>query len=149
MRPAYVLLALSAVVYLVSLTCPEAFCVSGNCTNWPGYGVLLLGWTMLGQTLANDTWFANLLLFVGWALILLGRRLPAVLPSAGALGLAATFLLAQDVVTNEAGIKFAITGVRLGYWLWLASMAVALVAAMLCVRQQVTGVQSAPGPGRA
>jgi hypothetical protein len=43
----------------------------------------------------------------------------------------ASFLLAQNVITNEAGIPFPITGYRIGYWLWLGSMATTCVWAFV------------------
>jgi hypothetical protein len=33
------------------------------------------------------------------------------------------------VITNEAGMANPVTGLREGYWLWLASMATAAIAA--------------------
>jgi len=135
MRNVHYVLALSAVVYLASLTCPQAFCVSGNCTAWPGYGALLFGWLTVGQCWANSTWLANPLLLLAWILIVLGRRIPAAVSAVAALAVSASFLAADKVIVNDGGFELMMTGVRLAYWLWLVSMAIALVAALLCAKQ--------------
>jgi hypothetical protein len=46
-----------------------------------------------------------------------------------ALGLAGSFMFETSVITNEAGMANPVTGLREGYWLWLASMATAAIAA--------------------
>ena len=42
-----------------------------------------------------------------------------------------------SVITNEAGMANPITGLREGYWLWLASMAMAALAAFFAHRVPV------------
>ena len=134
MRPALFALGLSLGVYVACLV-PESFCVEGLCGEWPGYGILLFGFLAVPLSWANAAWLANPLLFLAWIATGLGRKTPAVALSVAALVLAASFMLAGTVVTNEAGLPFPITGLRLGYWLWLGSTAIALVAAMLCAKQ--------------
>ena len=41
----------------------------------------------------------------------------------------ASFMFETTVITNEAGLSNPVTGLREGYALWLASMAMAAVAA--------------------
>ncbi len=50
--------------------------------------------------------------------------------SLAALAIAASFMLAKTVVSNEGGVPMDIVGYATGYWLWLASMVVALMAAL-------------------
>jgi hypothetical protein len=125
------LLFLSVAVYIAALLQDEVFCVSGNCGDWPGYAILLFGVLAVGGNLANMAWLANPLLLATWLTTWFGRRTPSVIVGLAALVLAASFLFAGTVVSNEAGIANPITGLRLGYWLWLASAAIACTAAML------------------
>jgi hypothetical protein len=130
MSPARVVLLVALVVYAACLPF-DAFCVDGKCSDWPGWSILAFGWVYTGSTDANTVWLANPLLLLAWILVLLNKRMAAILFSLGALGLAFTFLAHESVITNEAGLAGAITGVKGGYWLWIASMVVTLVAALL------------------
>ena len=60
---------------------------------------------------------------------MLARRIPALILSLAALALAGSFMFETTVITNEAGMANPITGLREGYWLWLASMGFGVVAA--------------------
>lgn len=128
------LLALAVVVYGAALAEDEVFCVAGKCDDWPGYAVLLVGALAIGVGPANLAWLANPLALVAWVAIVAGRRWPALLLSAAALLVAASFMLAETVVTNEAGIANPVTGLGPGYWLWLASLAITGLAAATASR---------------
>lgn len=121
-RTTRVALVLSVILFAASLT-QDAFCVSGICSDWPGWSILLFG------ALGHTSWFANPLLGAAWIAALFARRVPALILALAALGLAAPFMFETSVVTNEAGMTNPVTGLRDGYWLWLASMAMAVVAA--------------------
>jgi hypothetical protein len=127
MKSSYLLL-LSIALYIACLSCSEAFCVSGRCSDWPTWSILLLGWLPVGS-LAHATWWANPLLFIAWFLIFVRVRSLASVFAAATLALAASFMLAKTVMTNEGGVPNPVTGYRMGYWLWLASMVAACVAA--------------------
>ncbi|MGJ4953958.1 hypothetical protein [Bradyrhizobium sp. HKCCYLS20291] len=116
----WLLFGLSILLYAACLPC-ESFCVDGRCSGWPSWSVLVFGFWPL--SLANLTWTANPILIVAWTfgLAKIDAILTAVL-SASALMIGASFLLANSVITNEAGIPNSITGYGTGYWLWLASM---------------------------
>jgi hypothetical protein len=129
-RTTRVALGLSAILFAASLT-QEAFCVSGICSDWPGWSVLLFG------ALGHTSWFANPLLGASWIAALFARRLPALVLSLAALGLAASFMSETSVITNEAGMANPVTGLREGYWLWLASMVFAVIAAFFARKARV------------
>ena len=131
-------LLLSLVVYAAALAQEEAFCVDGQCANWPGYAILLFGALALGDNPANMAWLANPLLLAAWIAAWMGRRGPAFIVGFAALVLAVSFSFAKTVIANEAGIASSVTGLRLGYWLWLASMAVSCAAAALAGRPSTT-----------
>lgn len=113
---------LSVILFAASLR-QDAFCVSGICSDWQGWSILLYG------ALGHTSWFANPLLGVSWIATLLARRIPALILSLAALALAGSFMFETTVITNEAGMANPITGLREGYWLWLASMGFGVVAA--------------------
>ena len=121
-RPTRVALVFSVILFAASLT-QDAFCVSGICGDWQGWSILLFG--VLGHT----SWFANPLLLASWIAAFFSRRIPALILSLAALGLAGSFMFETSVITNEAGMANPVTGLREGYWLWLASMIAAVVAA--------------------
>jgi hypothetical protein len=121
-KTARVALMLSVILFAASLT-QDAFCVSGICSDWPGWSILLFG--VLGHT----SWFANPLLLAAWIAALFARRVPATILSVAALALGTSFMFETTVITNEAGMSNPVTGLREGYALWLASMAMSAVAA--------------------
>jgi hypothetical protein len=121
-RTTRVALVLSVILFAASLR-QDAFCVSGICSDWQGWSILLFG------ALSHTSWFANPLLGVSWIATLLARRIPALILSLAALALAGSFMFETSVITNEAGMANPITGLREGYWLWLASMGFGVVAA--------------------
>lgn len=129
-RTTRVALLLSVILFAASLT-QDAFCVSGICSDWPGWSILLFG------ALGHTSWFANPLLAASWIAALFARRLPALILSLAALGLAGSFLFETSVITNEAGMANPVTGLREGYWLWLASMAMAVIAASFARKMPV------------
>ena len=127
---ARVALMLSVILFAASLT-QDAFCVSGICSDWPGWSILLFG------ALGHTSWFANPLLLASWIAALFARRLPALILSLAALGLAGSFMFETSVITNEAGMSNPVTGLREGYWLWLASMSGAVIAAFFARKAPV------------
>lgn len=122
-RTKRVALVLSVILFAASLT-QDAFCVSGICSDWPGWSILLFG-ALSGQA----SWFANPLLLAAWIAALFARRVPALILSGAALALGVSFMFETTVITNEAGMANPVTGLREGYALWLASMVAATVAA--------------------
>jgi len=129
-RTTRVALVLSVILFAESLM-HDAFCVSGICSDWTGWSILLSG------ALGHASWFANPLLLASWIAALLARRLPALLLSLAALGLAASFMFETSVITSEAGMANPVTGLREGYWLWLASMGFGVVAAAFARKMPV------------
>lgn len=125
-----VALVLSVILFAASLR-QDAFCVSGICSDWQGWSILLFG------ALGHTSWFANPLLGVSWIATLFVRRIPALILSLTALALAGSFMFETSVITNEAGMANPITGLREGYWLWLASMVFAVIAAVFARKMPV------------
>jgi hypothetical protein len=114
------------VSFLLYLSCLplDAFCASGHCSAWPGYGILLFGPLGVLASITNWTWFANPTLFVAWATLASGAEKVSAAFSVAAFAIAISFLFQREIMTNEAGILLPITGYRIGYWIWLSSIAV-------------------------
>ena len=108
----------------------SAFCEPTGCSDWPGFGILLISILGLGMTWANATWLANPPLFIAWRLIWCCKIIAALIASLLAFAVAASFPFQDVVVTNGGGIPFRIISIQIGYWLWLASTAAACVGAI-------------------
>ena len=106
-RTARVALMLSIILFAASLA-QDAFCVSGICSDWQGWSILLFG------ALGHTSWFANPLLGASWIATLFARRIPALILSLAALALAGSFMFETSVITNEAGMANPVTGLREG-----------------------------------
>jgi hypothetical protein len=124
------MLVLSIALYVTCLT-QDAFCVKGRCSDWPAWSILIVGPMGFSSSPANLTWFANPFLFASWICVWQGEKAVAFRVALVALMFAASFMLMSTVVTNEGGASFPITGLRAGYWLWLASIATTCVAVFL------------------
>lgn len=130
-EPAFLVLLASILVYIACLS-QDSFCVNGSCSDWPGWGVLMLGWIEGAiHPRAGVSWYANPVLYVAWFFISRADRKKALRFSVAALLLAAWFLLVRNVAVSEQGALSDVTGYALGYWLWLASTGLAVVAALL------------------
>ncbi len=128
--PAYLLLAFSVALYVPSL-------VLSPFGSYPGVFALLFGWLGIFNVLSSVCWLANPLLMLAWAAI--GSRQPrrwCFVAAASALVLGGSFLLMQTAMAGE-GSPGPIGPVRLGYWLWLASMVSAGWAALLLPPPQI------------
>jgi len=139
-KTARMLLIASVVLFLVSLT-QNAFCVrhdaapSGFKCDIYGIAVLVIGW--LGILTVHETgplavlpWFANPCLLAAWIAVLTSRRAAAMIFSALGALLGLSFLFARTEMISEAGgAGDPIASYGAGYWLWLASLAVAFASA--------------------
>src|SRR5215471_967366 len=128
-----VLLILSMAAFVICMPM-DSFCVSGTCSGWPSWSVLLLGWLETFDILHVGPfvalcWYANVYLFLSWAAVSMRSRLALVF-SALAVALSVSFLLGRDVVSNEGGVALPITGVAAGYWLWVASASLSVLSSL-------------------
>ena len=124
-------LSVSLLLYLLCLPF-DAFCVSGQCSE-PGYSIVLFGPLGLLLSITNWTWLANPTLFAAWITQVLGARILSAALSWAAFVIAISFLFQRDIMTNEAGILFPITGYKIGYWIWLSSIAVCCFGSMATI----------------
>jgi hypothetical protein len=90
-----------------------------------------MGW--MGLIDGYYEWLANPALLAAWLLMILGsRRGTGILMGLVSLGFALSFLrLKQLPAPGDTGAIDKITGYAIGYWLWIASIAVALIGCVV------------------
>jgi hypothetical protein len=81
-------------------------------------------------------WCANPVLWVGFLLLLARRWRGAALAGVVALGLGAVMAVSATVTVGDprADIRWSVADYRVGYWLWLASMALLAAAGLVGLR---------------
>jgi hypothetical protein len=84
-----------------------------------------LGW------LGSIAWWANPVLLVSWITLSRTPKNPilSLVLSITALALMLSFLFAGDVIADEGGGRTAVISYGAGYWCWVASAALASIAA--------------------
>jgi hypothetical protein len=120
-------LFLSIVLYLISLTQKSYCTVGGTCEYFSGLLNLIFGWFGVFMLhIPTFPWLANPLLLVSWILF---RKKPkaSFILSIVAFILMLSFLLVDEIITNEAGTKSKVVSYELGYWLWLLSSFIMLI----------------------
>jgi hypothetical protein len=139
-------LLLSLALYMSSLF-QTAFCLDptglqGNPATDCFHGWAALVWGGIGvvSAAANLTWLANPILLFAWLVILVGVRRVSIAFCLVAFAIAATFAATQTVTRPPSTAELrdaALLSLGVGYWLWLASIATALIAAILFPRSKL------------
>ena len=113
-------------MWLASLVLPVFTACGPGYDNTPGYMILLIGW--MGLLIIQPAWFANLLIVAVIIVLLLRNRVPLWLGIATPL-VAAPALFFTDMYDDRGAIP--ICHYQTGYWLWLATAGMALLATLL------------------
>jgi len=95
--------------------------------------VLAIGWLGIGYQVHE--WLANPLLLLAWILMFARNYKGAAITALAATLVAASFLLRENIVISEAPTYGRVLGYHAGYWLWLASPAVASLASAWAMRR--------------
>lgn len=95
-------------------------------------GLLALALGPLGFIALNFSWLANVCLWFGWSKIIRQRQEAAIAWCLGALAFALSFLLYPKIPVGSSG-AFAFE-VMIGYDVWIASIAFALISSMVIPR---------------
>ncbi len=142
----------SMLLFIASLT-QDCFFIdrAENPRAWAnGFGLLMTGW--LGVLVGVNAWVANPTLLVAWlAMWSPNHKRYSIGASAIALLLALSFLQHESLVTDEAGNRSLITGYGIGYWLWIGSIAIALLGSCSWISvlwQSISGVVISEAGGR-
>jgi len=118
-----IILIISILLFAVSLTQPAFYTSARQPDGWANsVGLLLIGWTGTLVGGAGLAWIANPLIFFAWTRF--KKRKTAVVLSGIATIAAASFLMFDSIITGEDGNYSKITERKVGYWLWLISIAV-------------------------
>ena len=121
-----IFLFLSIGVFIISLT-QKSYCSSyGLCNNY-GFLSLFFGWIGVFMLhIPAFTWLANPLLLGSWVFFRKNSKTSFIL-SIIAFSLMLSFLLVDEIISNEAGTKSKVVFYGLGYWLWLFSSFIMLI----------------------
>ncbi|WP_294671315.1 hypothetical protein [uncultured Fluviicola sp.] len=128
---------ISLIILGISLLCPT-YCTNVSCSGpLSGLADLLFGWfaaLFMGST--YSAWFANPFFITA---IFTNKKVPvlSLIFSVIALFIALTFLKGGTVWLNEAGHKGYITKLQSGYWLWVSSMVIMVIAALVPIIQRI------------
>jgi hypothetical protein len=131
MRPRVPMLVLAASVtlFVASLTQFAFYVDTPGAWNDRAYFLLLIGW--FGVLGGEFSWLANPFLAASWFAASIGNRGMALASSICALVFAVSFMRRDTLLASEAPSYTRITGLGPGYWLWLASIGLALLSASL------------------
>jgi hypothetical protein len=125
-----ILVTLSGVIFFISLTLPAI-------NNTMGYTALLIGWfSMFDTQFGSLAWLANVFIPMAWIGTLISSRPLAFVPSIlGVIFAVEPLVFTKVIVEASAGASPGITSYHLGYWLWLLSSFLVLIAALSVPRK--------------
>ncbi len=127
--------ACSIFLFLICLS-QKAYYLSGNHPPVDSLYLLLIG--VFGLLDGIFAWYANPILFLSYLFFYIKRFNWAIILGAVALLLMASFFLCKTMLVSENGARAAIVGYGLGFWLWIGSSAVAIVAGSIGKADQET-----------
>jgi hypothetical protein len=132
------ILLISIISYLMSLVLPVfntnvTYLVESRVhephRTYLGYQVLIFGWASLYYGVIS--WYANVGYFVTLALIRSGRTMS--IPVSMATLFIALSSLTKPTIEKSDGYNFYISSFNMGFYLWLAAIAMSFVAAVIQV----------------
>lgn len=118
--------------FIVSLT-TDAFCTSTECVS--SIGALSFGWLGLVVGSSNFSWLANIALAASWFTLRKNLKQTKILAASGIL-LAAWPLFTLELAVDEAGSPRQIHSFKAGYLLWILSIVIVLIGAILKEKQE-------------
>jgi hypothetical protein len=128
------ILCLSVFCYLCSLPQDCYYVDLFDPRAWsPGWVLLVFGW--LGIPFGYLMWIANPLLYASWYCCLCNKYEKALLCSLIALVLMLSFLLCKRVVVGDSPMYSVIIGYGVGYYLWVASGVLVVIAGFLGLKR--------------
>lgn len=120
----YFTLALSIALLIAAIT-QKSYVLDNGQPPGDGSAAFFFGWLGVFYGGAGLCWLANPAVIASWVLM---KSNPGMALGFSALAtvLALAFLWFDKIVANEGGGVAAIIGYKLGYWLWVSSMAATL-----------------------
>ncbi len=132
MKPRLQFLLAAAVLFAVSLFLPAiTYDVSGTSDSMSGLSLLLMGWFAVFAGVFG--WLANPLFAFGCVAVLLRRKITSIVLLALSLLLAISSvqLFSTGVMKDESGALYPLQFFSAGFYVWLAAIVVALIAAFI------------------
>ncbi len=124
-------LHLSILIFIVSLT-QDCFCTTQSCVNaleaLVGGALSVIFAAGFGSPVVA-TWLANPLLMIAWFKYKSNPKFSFFLSTLATL-IALSFLLHHQIIANEGGGTVKITEIKLGYYLWGASILTMLTGSL-------------------
>ncbi len=117
-------LFISIGLFIISLTQP-CYCTTKSCGD--SIAALLSGSIGFIYGGAALTWLANPILIISWCFVNRNPKLSLV-TSVAAFLIALSFVLFDEIISDEAGHYSRIIGYRLGYWLWVYSSLIMVIS---------------------
>lgn len=127
----------SGILFGISLFCPVFRLQEGNWGFLLGFVCLLFGFEHL-------PWYANLFYFAGLVALMFRRMIVTGILAVCAIALAMTTLQIKEMPRNEAGNMTAVIGYGPAFYLWVASMLVLVIAAVVGSMKPQPPVLTAP-----
>ncbi|MBX3732689.1 MAG: hypothetical protein KF791_08850 [Verrucomicrobiae bacterium] len=121
MKPRVLTCLASATLYTIALFTPAFAFAEGDSSFILGMVCLLFGW-------GKFAWYANPILLAAYIAFLKKKDVLTTILSVAALAVAATTLSIEEVPRNSSGTLTRVVGYGLGFYFWLASMAVLFAA---------------------
>ena len=132
-----ILLFIGSCFYICSMLENIYFCIDMHCEKTFGWLLLIFGIFGIELSPANRTWLANPILFASWFILLLNYNTKrkiigfiGIILSATSFIVGLSFSTMNLIVSDESGVPRHITGLGVGYWLWLLSMAASSLSAI-------------------
>jgi hypothetical protein len=116
-------LLMSIVLFMSSLVFKSYCTATSSCANINFGGLLSLVFGLVGVFMLHFPafpWLANPLLFVSWITYKKKPKTSLILSILSLLFML-SFLLVDEIISNEAGMKSKVVSYGLGYWLWVMS----------------------------
>lgn len=132
---AHVFQACSILLFLACLT-QKAYYLHGS--HAPADSLYLLVIGAFGLLDGIFAWYANPVLFLSYLFFYIKRFNWSILLGFLALLLMASFFLSKTMIVSDGGTRAPIIAYGLGFWLWMASAVVAIVAGCLGQADQET-----------
>ncbi len=132
MKPRLQVLLAAVASFAVSLFLPAiAYDVAGTSDSMSGLSLLLMGWFDVFAGVVG--WLANPFFAFGCVAVLLRRKITSIVLLALSLLLAISSvqLFSSGVMKDESGALYPLQHFSAGFYLWLAAIVVALIAAFI------------------
>jgi hypothetical protein len=119
---------ISVLLFGAALSQTAFFWGQSAASSGPGWRLLLQGWRAMPGGYVE--WLANPALLISWAACASGRRFLAIASACTAVALMLVFLCRRNLETPLSASGMTVVAYGPGYWLWLGSALLMVVASV-------------------